>query len=280
MLADALSVDVLLVGVAASHAEAEVEDVSLVADAGLGGWVVGGVELAGSAGSISHLVVLRQADAGLRADVEYSLGIAWDSADAEALIINLVPIALSADAVDWVVSGDAAALSVREDLVGSTSDHTEASLVPVAIRAATGLSLSVVGGVSWALLAASINNVVRSSAATGAADAVVDLVGLACNPADLEGDVKESAGCADLADSVDHVIALDADADLVDVDLIGSAWTGWNWERLGGNGCAGGRDAVSVVESVALDAVTALSLGVVGGVGLASSAFSVDVEET
>ena len=158
------------------------------------GGVVGGTNGAGSAGAISHLVVLRQADAGLRADVEDSLGIAWDSADAEALVIDLVPFALSADAVDWVVSSDAAALSVGEDLVGSTSDHAETSLISVAIRASTGLFLGVVGGVSWALLAGSINNVERSSAAAGATDAVVNLVGLACDSADLEGDVEESTG--------------------------------------------------------------------------------------
>ena len=278
-LADALSVDVLLVGVAASHAETEVEDVALVADAGLGGGVVGGAKWAGSAGSVGHLEVLRKADAGLGADVEDPSGIAWDSADSETLVVNLVPFALSADAVDWVVSCDAAALSVGEDLVGSTSDHAEASLISVAIGATTGLFLSVVGGVSWALLASSINNVERSSAATGAADAVVDLVGLACNSADLEGDIEESTGLANLADSVDHVVALDADADLVDVDLIGSTLTGWDGERLSGDWGAGGRDAVSVVEGVTLDAVTALALGIVGSVGLASSTFSVDIVE-
>lgn len=278
-LADAVAVDVLLVGVAAGDAEAEVEDVSLVADAGLGGWVVGRVKWAGSAGAIGHLVVLRQADAGLRADVEDSLGVAGDSADAEALVIDLVPLALPADAVDWIVSGDAAALSVGEDLVGSASDHAEAALVPVAVRASTGLFLGVVGGVARALLAGSINHVEGSSAAAGAADAVVDLVGLAGNPADLKGDVEESTRCANLADSVDQVVAQDADADLVDEDLVGSAlaggdgkWPGWDWGAGGGN-------AVSVVKSVALDAVTALALGVVGGVGLASSALSVDVEE-
>ena len=83
-----------------------------------------------------------------------------------------------------------------------------------------------------------------------------------------------------MADSVDQVVALDADADLVDKDLVGSALAGWDGKGLGWNWGAGGGDAVSVVEGVALDAVTALALGVVGGVGLASSTFSVDVVET
>lgn len=246
----------------------------------MGGGVVGGVKWAGSAGAISQLVELRQADAGLRADVEDSLGIAWDSADAEALIIDLVPFALSADAVDWVISGDAAALSVGEDLIGSTSDHAKTSLISVAIRASTGLCLGVVGGVSWALLAGSINNEERSSATTGATNAVVDLVGLACDSADLKGDVEESTGCADLANSVDQVVALDADADLVDKDLVGSALAGWDGEGSGWGWGAGGRNAVSVVEGVALDAITALALGVVGGISLASSTFSIDIVET
>lgn len=64
-------------------------------------------------------------------DVVDSLGIAWDPADAEALVIDLVPVALAADAVDGVVSSDTAALSVGKDLIGTTSNHTESSLVPI-----------------------------------------------------------------------------------------------------------------------------------------------------
>lgn len=64
-------------------------------------------------------------------NVVNSLGIAWDSADAQALVIDFVPVALAADAVHGVVPSDAAALSVGKDLIGTTSHHTESSLVPV-----------------------------------------------------------------------------------------------------------------------------------------------------
>lgn len=73
---------------------------------------------------------------------------------------------------------------------------------------------------------------------------------------------------------------MNADADLVDEDLIGSALTGGNGKRLDWNWSMGGRNAISVVKSVALDAVTGLSLGVVGGISLTSSTLSVDIEET
>lgn len=216
----------------------------------------------------------------MRADVEDSLGITGDSAYSETLIIDLVPFTLSTDTVDWVISSDAAALSIGKHLVGSTSDNTESSLISVSIRASTCLFLSVVGSVSWALLAGSIDHVERSSASAGATNAVVDLVGLACDSADLKGDVEESTSCADLANSVDHVIALDADANLVYKGLVRSALTGWNGKRLSWNWSTSGRNAVSIVKSVALDAVTGLCLGIVSSISLASSTLSVDIEET
>jgi hypothetical protein len=67
---------------------------------------------AGGAGSIGKFEELRQADALLESDAVDSSAIAGDSADAEALIVDLVPFALAADAVDGVVPSDAAALSI------------------------------------------------------------------------------------------------------------------------------------------------------------------------
>jgi hypothetical protein len=128
-LADAI--DPLLIGVAGSDAESQVGDVSAIADALLGDWTVGRVEGAGGARSIGQLEVLRQAHASLGSDVVDPLSIAGDSANTETLIIDLVPFALAADSVDGVVSGDAAALSVGEDLIDSASNHTETALISV-----------------------------------------------------------------------------------------------------------------------------------------------------
>ncbi len=66
-----------------------------------------------------------------------ALGIAGNPANAESLIIDLVPITLSADTVDGVVSSDAAALAVGKNLIDSASDDAETTLVAIARRAPT-----------------------------------------------------------------------------------------------------------------------------------------------
>lgn len=118
------------------------------------------------------------------------------------------------------------------------------------------------------------------SAGAGVVDLVVDLVGKAGDPADLESHIKEGVGRAGLADSADEVESLGADALLIDKDHVGPASTGGDGKGLGGSGGAGRNDAVSVVENVSLDAVALLGLGVVDGVGGAASALAVDIVET
>jgi len=122
------------------------------------------VEGAGVADAITHLEVLRKADALPDADVVDVHVVAGHSADAQALVVDFVPLALSADAVDGVVSALAAALSVEEDLVGSAAEHAgSVALYSVAIRALAALALGVVLGLTLALLALSVDAVVGFS---------------------------------------------------------------------------------------------------------------------
>lgn len=131
LLADTVAVYELFIRIAGRSAEAKIEDVSLVADAFLSHGVEGRVKGAGSACSISEFEEFGEAFALAGLYVVDSLCIAWDPADAEALVIDFVPVALAADAINGVVSSDAAALSVGKDLIGTTSNHTESSLVPI-----------------------------------------------------------------------------------------------------------------------------------------------------
>ena len=76
------------------------------------------------------------------------------------MIIDFVPVALSADSVDWVEVSDAAALSVVEYFIDSASDDTEAgSLDSVSGWACAGVALCIIGGVALALGAGSIDEV-------------------------------------------------------------------------------------------------------------------------
>lgn len=274
------SVDPLLVGVAGGDAETQTEEVSLIADTLLGDGGVGGVEGAGSAGSISQLVVLGEADTGLRGDIVDPSGITGDSADAQTLVVDLVPVTLSADALDGVVSGDAAALTIGKNLIDSTADHAETFLVPVSRGTSTGSRLGIESGVSGALGADSVDDIVALGTTAGVIDAVVDLVGETGDAADLEGDIEEGAGGTGLADASDQVESLVADALLVNIEHVGSAGTGRDGEGPDRSGGAGGDDAVAIVEGVSLDTVTVLGLGVVDGEGGAATALSVDGVET
>ena len=116
----------------------------------------------------------------------------------------------------------------------------------------------------------------RGRAGAGIFQLVVDLVGEAGDPADSEGDIEEGVDGAGLADAADQVVSLDADALLVDVVLVEAALALRGGEGTGEDGCAGGDDAIAVVEDVSLDAVAGLGVGVVDGVGGAGAALSSD----
>jgi hypothetical protein len=237
------------------------------------------VERTSGAGPISHLEVLRQADAALAGDVVDVLGIAGDTADAQTLVVDLVPVALTANTVDGVETSDAAALSVGQDLINSTSNHTETTLVAVARGTAAGSSLGVEGGVSGTLGASTVDDVVGGSAVAAVVDAVEDLVGKTGNSADVQSHVEEGIGGTGLAGARNQEVALGADALLVHEVHVWSALAGGDGERLDGSGSVSGGNAVSGVESVALDAVAFFRVIVVDGVGGAAAALSVDVVE-
>jgi hypothetical protein len=67
----------------------------------------------------------------LTGDIEDSSGITRDSADSESLIVDLIPVALSANTIDGVESSNAAALSIGEDLIHSASNDAESSLISI-----------------------------------------------------------------------------------------------------------------------------------------------------
>jgi hypothetical protein len=279
LLALASAVDIVFVGVAGSGAETEVGDETLVADAAKSHRVVVGVQRACGAGSVSQLVVLRKTDTRAGANIEDPLRITRNSTNSESLVIDLIPLALSADAVDGVVSSNAAALSVLEDLIDAAADHTVVALVGVSRGAAAVAGSRGVSGVSGALGAGSVDAEVGSGALAHAGVLVVDLVGQAGDTADGKGGVVELASRALSASSVDEEISDLALANLVDEDLVGRAGGGRNGERCGGERRTSGGDAVFVVEDVSLDAVALLGELVVGGVGLAAAADTVDLVE-
>ena len=134
----------------------------------------------GVASSVLHLEEFGEADAGLGADVKYSLVAAGDSAKAESLVIDFVPGTNSANALDGVESGFAAAFSVLEDFVDSTSNNTvSSSIKSVSWWAFTGLGGRVEGGLSCALSASKADSVVVFGAIALSLDDVIDFVGRA-----------------------------------------------------------------------------------------------------
>lgn len=136
-------------------------------------------------GSVHHLEVFGEADAGLGADVENSCWVAGDSAEAESLVVDFIPGADSADALDGVVTRFAAAFSVPEDLVDSTSfNAVSSSIKSVSWWALAGLGGRVECGFSCALSANSIDSVVVFGATALSKDDIVDFVGRAGDSAD------------------------------------------------------------------------------------------------
>lgn len=192
--AETLSVGPDLVGVAGRSAESQVLEVAGLADAGLGNWVVVGVDGADVAATVSQLVVLGQADAGLSAEVVDAFGVAGHAADAQTLVVHLVPGALTAHSVDRVVVGDAAAYTVVQHSVHSASNHAVAlSVLAVSGGADAGTCLSVVGRVALALGADSVDAVVGGCAVTLVLD-------------DVEAFVDETDDVADAQVGIEHLV--------------------------------------------------------------------------
>ena len=126
---DALSVNKVLIGIAGRSAETKVLDVSSITDTFFCGFVVSGVSNTSVTNSVSHFEVFRKTDTGFLADIEDSCWVARDSADSKTLIINFVPGTNSTDSVDGIVSWFAAALTILEHFIDSTSNNTVSSSV-------------------------------------------------------------------------------------------------------------------------------------------------------
>lgn len=140
---------------------------------------------AGFTSSVFHLEVFGEADAGLGAEVENSPGVARDSAEAESLVVDFVPGADTADALDGIESGFAGAFSILENLVDSTSNNAvSSSIKSVSWWAFAGLGGRVEGGLSFALSANATNSVVVFGAVALSLDDIIDFVGRAGDSAD------------------------------------------------------------------------------------------------
>ena len=55
------------------------------------------------------------------------------------MVVDLVPLALRTDTLDWVVANYAATFSVGKDLIDAAAGDTEVSTFSEAVRAPTGL---------------------------------------------------------------------------------------------------------------------------------------------
>lgn len=254
-LADALSINPVLISVAVTHTLAQRLDVSSVTETLLSDVVEGRVKSAFSAETVAHLKVLGQAHTLSGANVEDAISVTGDSANTETLVVDLVPLTLRADSFNGVVASDAAALAVGEDLVDAASDNTVVASVGVAFRALAHLLNRIVGGVSGAGRAHSAD--VEGVAGTVAALKVnvVDFIVGARNAAHLKGGIKELASRALDALSAYQVEADLADAALVNEVLVRSAGRGWHWKGYLGKRSIGFRNAATIVELIALDAV-------------------------
>jgi len=157
------------------------------------------------------------------------LSIAWNSAYSEAFVVDLVPVALAANTIDGVEPSNTAALSIGEDLVGSTANYAKSSLISISWGTAADSSNCAVGGVSRAFSAGTIDAVGLSSTPAGAINDVVDLIGWAGHSANLEADIEVGVVRTGLADTVDSVVVFLANAGLVNKDLVwfALAWGDW-----------------------------------------------------
>jgi hypothetical protein len=233
-----------------------------------------------STSSISKIEVLRKTNAWLTGDIEDSSSITRNSADSKTLIINFIPIALSTNSIDWVVSSNAAALTIGEDFIHSTSDYTESSLVSISWRAATGLGFGIIGSVSRAWTANTFNTVEIFSTIASLGHSVVDFTSLTSNSADFKGSIEIGSVSAFLACTTNKEESLLTNALLVNEEHVRSTRAGGNWKRLGWNWSSSSRDAISIIKNISLNTFAWFRWCAVNSVGLAASTDSVDVKET
>jgi hypothetical protein len=122
------------------------------------------------------------------------------------LVIDFVPIALSADTVDWVEVGSAAALSIVEFFVDSASNNAETcTLQSVSRWASARVGEYVIGGVALTLSAGSVYEVEFGGTSALSGNDVIDSIGVTGDTADAEVGIEEGVDGALLADTGDLV---------------------------------------------------------------------------
>ena len=136
------------------------------------------------------------------------------------MVVDLVPLALRTDTLDWVVANYAATFSVGKDLIDAAAGDTEVSTFSEAVRAPAGLRYRVISGVARTGRAGSADVEGVSGTITACLNNVVDFVGVTRDTADGKGSIKELAlGTLD-AFSTNLVEADLADAALVHKVLV------------------------------------------------------------
>lgn len=205
--AETFSIDVSFIRVAFGGAEAKVLHESGITDTGFGGGIVGRVDNTSTTGSVGHLIELRETNASFSADVEDLVVVTRNTAESESLVVDLIPGAGSANSLDGVVSGFAAAFSVLEDFVDSASNNTvSSSIESVSSRTFAGLALRVIFGVSFALSADVVDSEMVFGAVALFLDDIIDFKSRAGDSADSEVGVIELSSSALLADTLDLVV--------------------------------------------------------------------------
>ena len=183
--ADTLSIDEYFIGVATGNAETKALDISSVANARFGDLVIGSVKDTSRTGTISHFPEVRQADTFFETNIEDVVTTTRHTTNTKALIIDFIPVALSTDATNGVVANFAAAQTIIEDFIDSTSSNTVTNSVESeARRADTSLSSSVVCGIYSTFSAYTLDLEVAWSTLANTNEDVVDFVCVAWNSTD------------------------------------------------------------------------------------------------
>ena len=225
---------------------------------------------------------MRKANTGFETDIESSSVVARNSAESKSLIINFVPLTHSADSINRVVSFFAAAKSILEDLINTTSQNAVSlSILRISSRADAGYTDCIKGRISFALLADTIDFEVSGSALANSLNNVVDLVSKARDTADCKVSIIESISWAFLANIVDQMERSFTNTESIDFKSIRiSTDSRLDGSRRSLSRRSGFGDAHSTIEIVSIDAITSMMEFIIDSVFRAGVAFSIDILES
>ena len=77
---------------------------------------------------------MRQTHASFGANVINTVSVTRNTTNTKSLVVDLVPFALRAFSLNWVVTNYAAAFAVGKDFIDTTASDTEVSTFSVAVR--------------------------------------------------------------------------------------------------------------------------------------------------